>query len=130
FIEPDFKLIESIEPYLIDLLDKKLKFTYFFKKIENTFDRFSFLISEIPDNIEIFIDTIKKLNKKYDFDEEMAKNLNLTIKKTGTKISLVLLTCSIFICSVFLFALNYFHFSIFGFSLAFFLIIILIFLKI
>ncbi|MCM8804947.1 MAG: AarF/UbiB family protein, partial [Candidatus Omnitrophica bacterium] len=41
FIEPDFKLIESIEPYLIDLLDKKLKFTYFFKKIENTFDRFS-----------------------------------------------------------------------------------------
>ncbi len=128
FISPEFKLTEAIEPIFIEFMEKKLKISYYLKEFQNTFNRFQFLIREIPEFMESFLETVKKGNFKERLKEEKIQELNLNIRKMGTKISLSLIISTILISSTFLFVFKYFHFGIAGFISTFILLIFLFFI--
>lgn len=117
-IDPNFKLISSIEPFFVEFIEKKLQFSYFFKRIQNTFDIFQYLIKEIPENIEVLLETIKKQSIRDKIMEERIQNLNFNIKKAGTKISLSIIISSLIVSSVFLFISQYSYFGVSSLSLS------------
>ncbi|MCM8766533.1 MAG: AarF/UbiB family protein [Candidatus Omnitrophica bacterium] len=126
FIEPDFKLTEAIEPFFIEIIERKAKFSYFLKELQEIFYRLHYTVKEIPETVETFIETVKNFKKKNYENENIPKDLNNEIKKTGIKISLSIFISSFLICSTFLFISNYFIFGITVFFLS--VILILIFL--
>ncbi|MGC8976497.1 MAG: ABC1 kinase family protein [Candidatus Ratteibacteria bacterium] len=114
FLQPEFKLASAIEPFYIEYIEKKLQISFFFKRIRDSIDIFQYLIKEIPERMENFLEKIKKQNIRDEILEKRIKSLNINIKKTGTKISLSLLISSLLISSVFLLISNYFYFAIFS----------------
>ncbi|MCM8784799.1 MAG: AarF/UbiB family protein [Candidatus Omnitrophica bacterium] len=125
FIEPDFKLTEAIEPFFIEIIEKKVKFSYFLKEFQDIFYRFHYTIKEIPETIETFLETVKNFKKKNYENENIHGDLNRTIKKTSLKISFSIFISSFLLCSTFLFFISdYFIFGITGFFLSAILILI------
>ncbi|MGB9677068.1 MAG: ABC1 kinase family protein [Candidatus Ratteibacteria bacterium] len=127
FIDPEFKLMEVIEPLFIEIIEKKIKFSYFLKEFQNTFDSFHYIFKQLPQTLETFMATVKNLKGKNYKNEDISENLNSTIKKTGIKISFSLLISSILISSVFLFISQYYLFGISGFGITLILLFIFIF---
>jgi ubiquinone biosynthesis protein len=126
FIDPEFKLIETIEPFFIEITEKKVKFSYFLKEINNIIDSFHYVFKELPEALETFMDTVKNSKIKNYGNDMTSENLNLIIKKTGVKISFSLLLSALLISSVFLFISQYFLLGTSGFAIT--LILFLIFL--
>ncbi|MCM8833524.1 MAG: hypothetical protein NC816_06375, partial [Candidatus Omnitrophica bacterium] len=107
-------------------IERKAKFSYFLKELQEIFYRLHYTVKEIPETVETFIETVKNFKKKNYENENIPKDLNNEIKKTGIKISLSIFISSFLICSTFLFIFNYFIFGITVFFLS--VILILIFL--
>ena len=126
FIDPEFKLMEAIEFFYINFMEKRIKFSHFLKEFKNLFDRTHYFLKEIPEIFEIFIESVKNQKVKEKLLEERIKILNSNIKKAGTKISLSLIISSLFISSVILFVFKYFYSGIFVSSIT--LIFVLIYL--
>ncbi|MCM8818691.1 MAG: AarF/UbiB family protein, partial [Candidatus Omnitrophica bacterium] len=128
-ILPEFKFTEAVAPIFIEFIEKKLKFHYYFKNFQNTIERFQYIIRELPENIEYFIDAIKTRSLKNDLENNVKiYELNLNIKKTGIKISLSFIISAVLISSVFLFISGFFVYGILGFVATFALLIFLFFL--
>jgi len=125
FIDPEFKLTESIEPFFIEITEKKVKFSYFLKEFQNTFNSLHYVIKELPQTIETLMDTVKNSKRKDYRNENTTENLNSTVKKAGIKISFSLIISTFLLSSVFLFISGYFLFGISEFVIT--LIMLLVF---
>lgn len=124
FIEPDFKLTEAIEPFFIEIVERKVKLSYFLKEFQNIITRLNYTVKEIPDTIETFIDAVKNFKRKNYENENIFQDINKEIKRTSIKISFSILISSFLICSTFLFISNYFIFGITGFIISAVLILL------
>ena len=124
FIDPYFKLMEAIEPFYINFMEKRIKISHFLKEFKNVFERSHYFLKEMPEIFETIIELVKNQKNREKIFEERINILNLNIKKAGTKISLSLIISSLFISSVILFVFKYFYYGIFVslFTLVFVLI--------
>lgn len=105
-IQPDFKLIESIEPFFLEFVERKVKISYFYREMRKNFESFQYLIKEIPEGIESFFKVIKKGNLNISLEEKTIQILERLMRRRNLHISFSIIISAILISSTLLFIFN------------------------
>ncbi|MCD6408672.1 2-polyprenylphenol 6-hydroxylase [bacterium] len=97
-LNPEFKIITSLKPYVIEFIEKRARFFSFNELIKN-FQEFYYMAKQIPSSVESFLKLIKKGYVNVAFEHKGLQNLTSTMDKSSNRISFSLIISAILISS-------------------------------